>query len=282
MASFVDAQAKAPPELRNVAVWLRTKSGMKTRSGVLDGQRKDYFKGSAAVKAVLSPAYAKLKNVPKVKDEAAAIVMLNQVGSRGFYLRVERQAAASPVKKAPKILSVIRQQQFLPTDYYAWLMDGSQLMTYLGGLAMVAVIFAGVMFPLWPMKMRIGAWYLSMGLLGLLGLFFAIAIFRLIFYVITWIVASPGIWIFPQLFADVGFVESFIPLWEWDIPKKKKRRSKKGDSSATGTAQGGAAPDGKSSATSARPSVLPGMGPPPTPSFGSAQQAFIEEIPDES
>lgn len=71
---------------------------------------------------------------------------------------------------------------------------------------MVAIMLAGVMFPLWPPIMRLGVWYLSIGMLGLIGLFFAIAIVRLIFYIITVIVASPGIWIFPQLFADVGFV----------------------------------------------------------------------------
>lgn len=71
---------------------------------------------------------------------------------------------------------------------------------------MVAVMLAGVMFPLWPPIMRLGVWYLSIGVLGLIGLFFAIAIVRLIFYIITVIVASPGIWIFPKLFADVGFV----------------------------------------------------------------------------
>lgn len=100
-------------------------------------------------------------------------------------------------------------QSFQPDGYFAWFYEGSQLMTYIGGAGMVAVILTAVMFPLWPPAFRLGAWYLSMGALGLLGLFFAIAIVRLIFYIITVIVASPGIWIFPKLFADVGFVRVF-------------------------------------------------------------------------
>jgi len=40
---------------------------------------------------------------------------------------------------------------------------------------MVALMLAGVMFPLWPPIMRLGVWYLSIGMLGLIGLFFAIA-----------------------------------------------------------------------------------------------------------
>lgn len=71
---------------------------------------------------------------------------------------------------------------------------------------MLVIMLAGVMFPLWPPILRLGVWYLSMVALALIGLFFAIAIVRLIFYIITVIVASPGIWIFPKLFADVGFV----------------------------------------------------------------------------
>jgi len=91
-------------------------------------------------------------------------------------------------------------------EYYAWFYEGSQWTTYAGGILMVVIMLAGVMFPLWPPIMRQGVYYLSMGMLGLIGLFFAIAIVRLIFYIITIVVASPGIWIFPQLFADVGFV----------------------------------------------------------------------------
>jgi len=119
---------------------------------------------------------------------------------------------------------------FASEEYYAWFFEGSQWTTFAGGILMVAIMLAGVMFPLWPPIMRLGVWYLSIGMLGLIGLFFAIAIVRLIFYVITIVVASPGIWIFPKLFADVGFVESFIPLWEWDLPKKKSKK-KKGEKS---------------------------------------------------
>ena len=77
---------------------------------------------------------------------------------------------------------------------------------------MVLVVLTGVMFPLWPTSLRIGAWYLSMGGFGLIGLFIALAIFRLIFYLITLVAASPGIWIFPKLFADVGFVSRIPPF----------------------------------------------------------------------
>ncbi|KAH8087146.1 translocation protein [Cristinia sonorae] len=227
----MEQQASAPPELRNVVNFLRSgKAGMKTRVGVLNGKRIDYFKGRSAVKALLSPAFSKLKKVPKVTTEEEAQQILSTINTFAFYLRVERGQSTS--SSSPRPLQVNPMQMFQPTEYYAWFYEGSQWTTYVGGIAMVAVMLAGVMFPLWPPIMRLGVWYLSIGVLGLIGLFFAIAIVRLIFYIITIIVASPGIWIFPKLFADVGFVESFIPLWEWDLPKKKggkKKRSEKSE-----------------------------------------------------
>ena len=168
--------------------------------------------GKSAVNALLSPAYAKLKNVPKLTTETEAQNVLQAINSHAFFLRVQRGPPTGS-SSSPKALQIIPQQMFAPDEHYAWFYEGPQWTTYLGGLIMVAVILGGVMFPLWPPIMRLGVWYLSVGMLGLIGLFFALAIVRLIFYVITVIVASPGIWIFPQLFADVGFVRIFLMLF---------------------------------------------------------------------
>ena len=72
-----------------------------------------------------------------------------------------------------------------------------------------------VMFPLWPVTLRIGVWYLSMAFLGLIGLFFAMAIFRLILFCVTVFAVPPGLWLYPNLFEDVGFFDSFRPVWGW-------------------------------------------------------------------
>jgi translocation protein SEC62 len=161
--------------------------------------------GKSALKALLSPAYAKTKNTPKITSEAEAHNFLHNTIPFAFFLRVDR---GQPVGSAssPKILQINPQQVFKPDEYYVWLYEGSQWTNYVGGVAMVAIILAGVMFPLWPPILRLGVWYLSMLLLSLVGLLLVIAVIRLIFYIITVLVASPGIWIFPRLFADVGFV----------------------------------------------------------------------------
>jgi len=224
----MEQQAKAPPEIQKVALFLRSSgAGMKVRVGALNGKRLDYFKGKSAIKALLSPAYQKTKGVRPIASEEEAKTLLSAVNAFAFFLRVARGGPSGTTSSSPKILSIIQEQVFLPDEYYAWFYEGSQWTTYAGGILMVALMLAGVMFPLWPPVMRLGVWYLSMGMLGLIGLFFAIAVVRLIFYVITIVVASPGIWIFPKLFADVGFVESFIPLWEWDEKKKSKKKADK-------------------------------------------------------
>lgn len=156
------------------------------------------------MKALTSPAYAKLKNVPKVANEEEAILVLHSIIPYAFYLRVDRESGGS--SSAPKRLTLNPTQMFNPSETYAWFYEGPQWTTYVGAIVMVVVMLAAVMFPLWPPILRLGVWYLSIGVLGLIGVFIAIAIVRLIFYIITIVIVPPGIWIFPKLFADVGVV----------------------------------------------------------------------------
>lgn len=52
-------------------------------------------------------------------------------------------------------------------------------------------------------------------MLGLIGLFFLMSIFRLILFVVTYFAVPPGLWLYPNLFEDVGFFDSFRPVWAW-------------------------------------------------------------------
>jgi translocation protein SEC62 len=110
----------------------------------------------------------------------------------------------------------IEQHQDANDDnYYIWLYEGSQWKQKLYAAGALLVVIAVVLFPLWPLFLRQGVWYLSMGMLGLVGLFFAMAIVRLILFIITIFAAPPGLWLYPNLFEDVGFFDSFRPVWAW-------------------------------------------------------------------
>ncbi|KAG0164862.1 Translocation protein S62 [Apophysomyces sp. BC1034] len=219
---------KAPAFVKSTAEYLRDakKSGMKGRQGVFNGKRVDYFKGKNAVNALLKDSYAKLLPSDRqafTKREEAYDV-LNDLGRHGFILRVERGESIGG-KGSPRVLQPVPAQEVKEDAYYMWVWEGSQLKLYVGAAALVATILAAVLFPLWPRSLQLGVWYLSVGVLGLLGVFFGIAIIRLILYIISIVVLPRGFWLFPNLFEDCGVVESFIPFWGWDEPKTKKQRS---------------------------------------------------------
>ncbi|KAI6168432.1 translocation protein Sec62-domain-containing protein [Pisolithus thermaeus] len=275
MSTAESVQAKAPADVYNIVHFLRSsQAGMKTRVGALNGKRVDYFKGKSAVKALLSPAYAKAKNVPQITTEAQAETRLQTISQYMFFVRVDRAEQVGS-SGSPRQVTVSPIQGFSQEAHFAWFYDGSQWTTYAGGLLMVAIMLAGVMFPLWPPIMRLGVWYLSMGALGLIGAFFGLAIVRLIFYIITIIVVPPGIWIFPKLFADVGVIESFIPLWEWDLPKKKGEKKRKGKK---GVAEKGAEKAGLQNGASDVHTVADDSAGSSRPESRSAR---VEEVPDE-
>jgi translocation protein SEC62 len=214
-----------------------SKAGLKNRVGVLNGKRVDYFKGRSAVKALLSPAYAKTKNTPKITSEEQAQTLLHNIIPFTYFLRVDRGQPVGSTS-SPKLLQINQMQLFKPEEYYAWFYEGSQWTNYVGGVAMVAIILAGVMFPLWPPILRLGVWYLSLIFLGLIGLLLVISVIRLIFYIITVLVASPGIWIFPRLFADVGFVRSHTYLVTlWNLTSALVFRLTPSSHSGSGTSQ---------------------------------------------
>ncbi|KAL9541831.1 hypothetical protein PS6_010114 [Mucor atramentarius] len=197
---------KAPAIYKNTANYLKDekKSGLKARQGVTKGDK-----------------------TPTNREEAFNV--LNDLGKFGFILRVDRGESIGG-KGSPRILQPNPVQEVKEDGYYMWIWEGSQVKLYMGAAALVAVVLAGVLFPLWPNFLRLGVWYLSIAVLCLVGVFFGIAIVRLILYVITYPVLPRGFWIFPNLFEDVGIVESFIPLYGFDPVKEKKSKKASVDS----------------------------------------------------
>ncbi|OGM45460.1 translocation protein Sec62 [Aspergillus bombycis] len=256
-----------PPDPKAIAVaqFLRSQN-LKPRTCIMDGQRKDMFKVKRAIRALESPAYAKAagkKNslLPPVTDRASAENVFKLLPLSLLALRVSKvdphagHNHAKP-KNRVKGLWTVKIEQHQETDpmmHYVWLYEGPQWKQKAMAAAVVAGIFAVVLFPLWPMVMRQGVWYLSVGMMGLLGLFFAMSIFRLILFCVTVFAVPPGLWLFPNLFEDVGFIDSFKPLWGWQEGKKKKKSKKSsGDASKSPVSQSAeSAPSATTTATAA-------------------------------
>jgi len=222
-------KAQPPKEVLDLANFLldHKSSGLRARQGKLSGQRVTYFKGKSAINSVRRPAYATNgRTCPETREDAAKL--LKSMIQHHLVIRCKKD-------EHTKALHLSRGDSYDEDAYYVWLYQGSQIKNYLMGLLVLAVIFAGVLFPLWPMFMRDGAWYLSLAGLGFLGFLFVLTIIRFIFYIVTKITASPGIWLFPNLYEDVGFFESFVPLYAWDLPpppKAPKVKAKKNSNKA--------------------------------------------------
>lgn len=126
-----------------------------------------------------------------------------------------------PTRKDPKrvkglwTVKVEREQDFEPMMHYVWFYEGPQWKRKVMAGGALILLITLVMFPLWPMVLRQGVWYLSVGMMGLIGLFFAMSIFRLILFCATVFTVPPGLWLYPNLFEDVGFFDSFRPVWGW-------------------------------------------------------------------
>ncbi|KAF1992495.1 translocation protein [Aulographum hederae CBS 113979] len=213
------------PEAMLVANFLRSRD-LKTRTALLQEKRRDMFRVKRAIRALESDDYKKLRakhpNLPEVRDRATAENTFKLLPLSMLALRVSKvdPHAGHNHGKQKRVkglwhVQIEQQQEAEDDNHYIWLYEGSQWKTKLYALGALLLVMTIVLFPLWPLKMRQGVWYLSMCMMGLIGLFFAMAFFRLILFCVTYFVASPGLWLYPNLFEDVGFFDSFKPLWGW-------------------------------------------------------------------
>ncbi|ERS96793.1 translocation protein SEC62 [Sporothrix schenckii 1099-18] len=238
-----------------LANFLRSQD-LKPRTVILNGERKEMFRVKRALRAIQSPAYEKARKktpgLPEVTDRASLENTFKLLPLSMLALRVNKAADeheghnhGADEKKKKKVkrvkgqwtVNIERQQDAGDDMYYVWLYEGSQVMRKVyAGLALLA-IFAVVLYPLWPLRMRQGVYYLSWGFLGLLGLFFLMAIFRVILFCVTYFVLPPGLWLYPNLWEDVSFMDSFRPVWAWHDPNpKKKKKTNKASSASAGQA----------------------------------------------
>ncbi|KAL6698338.1 translocation protein sec62 [Trichoderma pleuroticola] len=246
-----------PPNPKGLAVakFLRSQD-LKPRTSILNGERKDMFKVKRALRALQSPAYEKARKknplLPEITDRASLENTFKLLPLSMLALRVTKlEPQPGPNGKKPKRVKGqwnvrIEQQQEARDDmYYVWLWEGSQVKRQLYAALALVIIFAVVLYPLWPLVLRQGVYYLSWGMLGLLGLFFAMAIFRVILFCITYFAVPPGLWLYPNLWEDVSFMDSFRPVWAWhetEKPKKKKKSKAVATNSVMAAATGQVAP----------------------------------------
>lgn len=170
-----------------------------------------------------SPNFSKLKIAASIYSQDDAEKILQELLDAGVFVR------ARSINNT-RVMQPDLSRTWSDDALYVWVYQGSQLMTILGAILFLAVSFFLASYQMWPSSMRQVTWYVMMLLFVFIGLLLVISIVRLIVFIITYFAYSPGIWIFPNLFEDVSFIDSFIPLWGWhgtpQAPMKKASTKK--------------------------------------------------------
>lgn len=118
-------------------------------------------------------------------------------------------------------------------EVFVWIYDPVHIKTFVMGLILVIAVIAATLFPLWPAEMRVGVYYLSVGAGCFVASILLLAIARCILFLIIWLITGGRhhFWFLPNLTADVGFIDSFRPLYthEYKGPKADLKKDEKSE-----------------------------------------------------
>ncbi|MBN3298562.1 SEC62 protein, partial [Amia calva] len=122
------------------------------------------------------------------------------------------------------------EQLFLDgSEVYVWIYDPVHFKTFAMGLILVIAVIAATLFPLWPAEMRVGVYYLSVAAGCFVASILMLAVARCILFLIIWVVTGGRhhFWFLPNLTADVGFIDSFRPLYthEYTGPRSDSKKA---------------------------------------------------------
>lgn len=222
----------APPSkaLLTVAGFLRDSPVVQARKASLAGEEVWLFRLKRLMRALLLPEYSKLHDVPPIENVQQAVPCFVQLVQARLVVPVDKLTTAqaraqglAPKRDVPCVVPSTEAKVGSPDAYFVWAYSKPNPFTWIYSLLLVVGVFGVLLFPLWPRVMRVGVWYVSMTAMGLIGLLFATALVRLVLYVASAVVGK-GFWLFPNLFEDVGFFESFVPLYAWEGQGKRRRK----------------------------------------------------------
>ncbi|KAG7267207.1 hypothetical protein CRUP_003206 [Coryphaenoides rupestris] len=251
-------------EEKAVAKYLRF--NCPTKSTTMVCHRVDYFVASKAVDSLLDSKWAKAKKGEDAlfTTRDSVVDYCNRLLKKQFFHRALKDDSPGSPKKKKEVkkkfkLEPHEEQLFLDgNEVYVWIYDPVHFKTFAMGLILVIAVIAATLFPLWPAEMRVGVYYLSVAAGCFVASILLLAVARCILFLIIWVVTGGRhhFWLLPNLTADVGFIDSFRPLYthEYKGPRSKKASDKTDatDASAPVTSTAAATADTPSSATPAK------------------------------
>jgi len=147
-------------------------------------------------------------------------------------LKSDADTAKAGKKKRKIRLDMHLEQMFLDSkDAYVWIFDPTPWYYWVGGGAIVLITIAVCLFPLWPPWMRLGVHYLSIAAAGFLVFIIALGVVKYIIFALLFALSAGKLrfWIFPNLTEDVGFFESFWPIYDYTYTGAVRSKAKDSD-----------------------------------------------------
>ncbi|XP_035734587.1 translocation protein SEC62-like [Vespa mandarinia] len=156
----------------------------------------------------------------------------------------EKSDERKEIKKKSKVRLEMHMEQYFVdcNDAYVWIYEPIPVYYWFFGTLVVLGAIGLCLFPLWPLTIRQGVYYLSVAAAGLLVFILALTILRMIVFCLLWVptLGRCHFWLLPNLIADVGFFASFWPLYQYEYygasnesdkrgSKKKKKKDKDSD-----------------------------------------------------
>ncbi|XP_076364988.1 translocation protein SEC62-like [Tachypleus tridentatus] len=140
----------------------------------------------------------------------------------------EKKKGEEQEKKRKKIkLDMHLEQVFVDgNEAYVWIYDPIPLKVWIAGTLLVLGAVALCLFPLWPRVVRHYIYYLSIVAAGFLVVIIGLAVIRMVVFVIIWLLTfgKHHLWLLPNLTEDVGFFESFWPLYQYQYKGEKQKQ----------------------------------------------------------
>lgn len=149
------------------------------------------------------------KKKPKV---SAKVLFVSLKFSSPFFFFLTKRHVCFQVR-----LEMHMEQYFVDcNDAYVWIYEPIPVYYWFFGTLVVLGAIGVCLFPLWPLTIRHGVYYLSVAAAGFLVFILALAIIRMIVFCLLWVptLGRCHLWLLPNLTADVGFFASFWPLYQ--------------------------------------------------------------------
>eukprot|EP00835_Amoeboradix_gromovi_P006467 NODE_766_length_4395_cov_0.248138.p2 type:complete len:167 gc:universal NODE_766_length_4395_cov_0.248138:860-1360(+) len=148
------------------------------KQGIYQNKRAYYFKASE-----MKDHADTLVDKISITDIKEGPELLQKLLEHNFFVRVKRFNTKLPEVKR---LEPMQDEKFKLKEiidyeerqvYYMWLYQGNPLWNMIKSVGMVAIVLAGVMYPLWPSQMKDLSYYFSWAVMGLMGVVLSLGTF---------------------------------------------------------------------------------------------------------